>query len=107
MAIDTERLQDLRQRLDIARKKIDSELDKGAARDKELVASFERHVEDLRKELEALTHARASKVVCEIYVCRDIAQSCTSQCIWLVDSVLLQAELQCLAGATEVECVKH
>ena len=79
MAMDTERLQDLRQRLDIARKKIDSELDKAAARDKELVASFERRVEDLRKELEALTYARASKVVCDIHVCRDIAQLCTSQ----------------------------
>ncbi|KAL3140738.1 hypothetical protein ABBQ32_005293 [Trebouxia sp. C0010 RCD-2024] len=54
MAVDTERVQDLRQRLDLARQKIDSELDKGAVRDKELVAAYERRVEDLRKELEVL-----------------------------------------------------
>ena len=65
MAIETERLQDLRQRLDRARLKIDIELDKGAARDKELVLSYERRVEDLRKELEALTYARASEIVCD------------------------------------------
>lgn len=65
MAIETERLQDLRQRLDRARQKTDSELDKGAARDKELIASYERRVEDLRKELDALTYARASETVCE------------------------------------------
>lgn len=65
MAIETERLQDLRRRLDRARQKIDSELDKGAARDKELVLSYERRVEDLRKELEVLTYARASEIVCD------------------------------------------
>lgn len=65
MGIETERVQDLRQRLDLARQKIDSELDKGAARDKELTAAYERRAEDLRKELEVLTHARASEVICE------------------------------------------
>ena len=70
MAVDTERVQDLRQRLDLARQKIDSELDKGAVRDKELVAAYERRVEDLRKELEVLAGATTSN-----HVSKSIAKS--------------------------------
>lgn len=79
MAVDTERVQDLRQRLDLARQKIDSELDKGAVRDKELVAAYERRVEDLRKELEVLAGATTSNIVCEglarNHVSKSIAKS--------------------------------
>ena len=63
MAAEAERLHDLRYKLDQARLKLDSELDKGTARDKELVASYERRVGDLRKEAESLTQARAGERV--------------------------------------------
>lgn len=61
MAAEAERLYDLRYKLDQARLKLDSELDKGAARDKELVASYERRVEDLAREARSLTQARAGE----------------------------------------------
>ena len=61
MEAEAERVQDLRYKLDQARLKLDLELDKGAARDKELVASYEQRVEDLRREAQSLTQARAGE----------------------------------------------
>lgn len=66
MAAEAERVQDLRYKLDQARLKLDLELDKGAARDKELVASYEQRVEDLRREAQSLTQARAGESMLQL-----------------------------------------
>lgn len=79
MAIETERVQDLRQQLDLAREKIDAELNKGAARDKELVAAYELRVEDFRKELETLTHARAGDLHVSVYAQSHVCKATVSQ----------------------------
>ena len=59
MASESERLQNLRYQLDQARERLDAELAKGATRDKELVASYERQVEDFRSELHSMLEAKA------------------------------------------------
>ena len=64
MALETERLQDLRYKLDQAREKLDYELNKGAVRDKELVASCEQRIADFRKEVQTLTKTRAGDTAC-------------------------------------------
>lgn len=61
MASETERVQDLRQKLDQTRDNLDTELDKGAGRDKELVASIEKQVEDLRSEIDSVLKAKAGQ----------------------------------------------
>ncbi|DBA98624.1 hypothetical protein WJX77_009334 [Trebouxia sp. C0004] len=48
MASENDRLQSLRQKLDLTRDELDAELRRRADRDKKLVASVEKPVEDLR-----------------------------------------------------------
>ena len=64
MALEAERLQALRFKLDQARDELDYELNKGAVRDKELVASYERRVENFLKEVQSLTQTRAGDTAC-------------------------------------------
>ena len=59
MESDSERLQTLRHQLDETRQKLSAELDKGAARDKELVSSYERSIQDLGMEVQSLVQAES------------------------------------------------
>ena len=61
MASENDRLQSLRQKLDLTREELDAELKKRADRDKELVASVEKQVEDLRSEIDSLLKSRAGE----------------------------------------------
>ncbi|KAL3135505.1 hypothetical protein ABBQ38_005985 [Trebouxia sp. C0009 RCD-2024] len=49
--MDSSRVLVLQNRLDAARDKLQAELDKGAARDKSLVTSYEKSIEELKVEL--------------------------------------------------------
>ena len=61
MASENDRLQSLRQKLDLTRDELDAELKKRADRDKELVASVEKQVEDLRSEIDSILKCRAGE----------------------------------------------
>ncbi len=61
MASENDRLQSLRQKLDLTRDELDAELKKRADRDKELVASVEKQVEDLRSEIDSILKSRAGE----------------------------------------------
>ena len=61
MASENDRLQSLRQKLDLTRDELDAELKKKADRDKELVASVEKQVEDLRSEIDSILKSRAGE----------------------------------------------
>lgn len=53
--MDANRVLEVRTRLDAARDKLQAELDKGAARDKSLVTSYEKSRDELKDELKMLT----------------------------------------------------
>ncbi len=63
MASENDRLQSLRQKLDLTRDELDAELKKRADRDKELVASVEKQVEDLRSEIDSILKSRAGETL--------------------------------------------
>lgn len=62
MASASKRVQELRQKLDLMRDKLDVELDTGTARDRELVVSYEKRVEDLRTEIDGILKPRARQI---------------------------------------------
>ena len=53
--MDSSRVLAVQARLDAARDKLQAELDKGAARDKSLVTSYEKSIEELKDELKMHT----------------------------------------------------
>ena len=55
--MDSSRVLAVRTRLDAARDKLQAELDKGAARGKSLVTSYEKSIEELKDELNMHTSA--------------------------------------------------
>jgi len=54
-SMDSSRVLAVQTRLDAARDKLQAELDKGAARDKSLVTSYEKSIEELKDELKMHT----------------------------------------------------
>ena len=55
ISMDSNRVRAVQTRLDAARDKLQAELDKGAARDKSLVTSYEKSIEELKDELKVHT----------------------------------------------------
>ena len=63
MASEPDRAQHLRHQLDTSRQKLLTELNKGTRRDKELVQSYERHIQGVETELQGIVQSQTGTAI--------------------------------------------
>lgn len=90
MESDSERLQTLRHQLDETRQKLSAELDKGAARDKELVSSYERSIQYLGMKVQSLVQAEPGQDI--MIAGQSIVTAITISCQSIVRAIDRQGE---------------